>query len=76
MLTSPEAHSLHTATQAGEMPNKLTPDQNANGPVPSKRSVPTEPASVEVITVVTGERVCFIPYQRVFFMYKWDSQNV
>lgn len=77
MLTSPEAHSLHSATQAGEMPNKLSPDQNANGPVPSKCSVPTAHVSVEVITVVTGERGFFFPpHGEYFLMYKWDSQNI
>ncbi|KAF2975132.1 hypothetical protein EK904_005959 [Melospiza melodia maxima] len=47
-LTSPEAHSLHSATQAGEMPNKLSPDQNANGLVPSKCSVPVAHVSVDI----------------------------
>lgn len=55
MQISPEAHSRHSATQAGVLPNNLDPDLNANGPVTSECSVPTAYVYLEVITVVTGE---------------------
>lgn len=59
MQISPEAHSLHSPTQAGVLPNNLDPDLNANGPVTSKCSVPIACVSLEVITVLAGERFFF-----------------
>lgn len=57
MQISPEACSLHSPTQSGALLNNLDPDLNANGPMTSKCSVPIAYVSLEVITVVTGERV-------------------
>lgn len=59
MQISLETHSLHSATQAGELPNNPDPDLNANGSLTSKCSVPTAYVSLELITVVTGEKVFF-----------------
>lgn len=75
MQISPEAGRLHSATQAGMLPNNHDPDLNANGPVTSKCSVPTSYVTLEV----TEEKI-FIPVagrsHESIFSYKWDSQNI